>query len=365
MVDLVQKYAMLLVDYCLEIREGDRLLVQSTILAEPLVREVFRLATRAGAHVVTELEWREQQRIFYMESTRHQLEWLSPLQEKVFQDFEAYLYIRAPYNLREDQNIDNDKRKARSQATREMHEIYNRRTATRDLKRCLCQFPTQAAAQEAGMSLEEYEEFVYHACRLYDADPQVSWLKVRKTQQRFVDYLNQVDVIQFQKEGTDLKIRVKDRIWINSDGQTNMPSGEVYTAPHEDEVDGVITFDYPSVFRGCLVEGITLEVRKGEIMRWEAKNGQTVLDEIFTFEGSRRFGEVAIGTNYNIRIPTRNILFDEKIGGTIHMAIGQSYYQTGGKNSSPIHWDMISDMLNGGEIRADGELIYRNGQFLI
>lgn len=169
----------------------------------------------------------------------------------------------------------------------------------------------------------------------------------------------------FKKERTDITFSVEGRIWMNSDGQTNMPSGEVYTAPHEDNVNGTIFFDYPSIYRGHLVQGITLHVEQGEIVSWEAKTGQALLDEVFNTEGARRFGEVAIGTNYNIQKPTGNILFDEKIGGSIHMAVGQAYYQTGGKNTSPIHWDMISDMISEGEIWADGNLIYRNGKFLI
>jgi aminopeptidase len=362
---MVVEYAKLLVEYCLELKRGDRLMIQSTTLAEPLVREVYRAALQQGAHVLTDLEWREQQRIYYKEAQEHQLKWLSPNLEKVFPEFDAYLLIRAPFNLREDQHVDPEKRKIRSDATRHLHEAYSRRTAVRSLKRCLCQYPTQAAAQEAGMSLEEYEQFVFSACKLYDPDPKASWLEVRKTQQRLVDYLNQADLMQIRKENTDLTFRVKDRVWMNSDGQTNMPSGEIYTSPIEDQVNGVIHFDYPSIFQGHPVQGITLRVEAGKIVSWNAEIGQDLLDQIFAIEGASRFGEVAIGTNYNIQIPTRNILFDEKIGGSIHLAVGQTYYQTGGKNSSTIHWDMISDMRSGGEIWADGVKIYQDGLFLI
>lgn len=362
---MIEKYARLLVDYCLEIQPGDRLFIQSTTLAEPLVREVYRLAMRAGAHVVTDLEWREQSRIYYLEAERAQLEWLSPNQTRIFPEFEAYLYIRAPFNLREDQSTDPEKRIMRSRATSTINQIYSQRTADRSLKRCLCQYPTQAAAQEAGMSLEEYEHFVYTACRLYDEDPKASWLRVREEQQHIVDYLNQVHLMQFRKEDTDLTFSVKNRIWMNSDGQTNMPSGEVYTAPVEDGVNGDIYFDYPSIFRGHPVQGIRLQVVDGFIVDWSAKTGAKLLDEVFATEGARQFGEVAIGTNYHIQRATGNILFDEKIGGSIHMAVGQAYYQTGGKNASSIHWDMISDMRQDGEIWADGKMIYQKGKFLI
>ena len=364
-IPMYKKYAALLIDYCLEINPGDRLLIQSTTLAEPLVREVYRHAMRKGAHVVTELEWREQLNIFYSEANTSQLNWLSPLKTSVFPNFEAYLYIRAPFNLREHQSRNQDKLKIRSVATKEIDLAYQKRTATRSLKRCLCQFPTQAAAQEAGMSLEEFEAFVFKACRLNDSDPQASWLDVRKIQQKIVDYLNQVDQVTYRNQHSNLTFRVKDRIWMNSDGQTNMPSGEVYTAPIEDSVNGHIHFDYPSVFRGHPVEGITLHVTDGLITKWEAKVGKELLDQIFEIDGSQRFGEVAIGTNYHIQRPTKNILFDEKIGGTVHMAIGQSYLQTGGKNNSSVHWDMIADMRSGGEIWADGQKIYQDGQFLL
>lgn len=362
---MIKEYARLLVNYCLEIQHGDQLFIQSTTLAEPLVREVYRLAMQAGAHVITELEWREQSRIYFMESAPHQLEWLSPNSQKIFSEFDAYLHIRAPFNLREDQSTDPEKRKARNKATKAISQIYSNRTADRSLKRCLCQYPTQAAAQEAGMSLEEYQHFVYNACKLYDEDPKSSWLQVRNQQQDIVDYLNKVDIMRFRKEGTDLTFSVKDRIWMNSDGRTNMPSGEVYTAPIEDQVNGEIYFDYPSIFRGHPVQGIRLKVEHGFIIDWEARTGQKLLDEVFATEGGRQFGEVAIGTNYSIQMPTGNILFDEKIGGSIHMAVGQAYYQTGGKNTSSIHWDMISDMKADGEIWADGKLIYEKGKFLI
>lgn len=362
---MIAKYAKLLVDYCLEIKHGDRLFIQTTTLAEPLVREVFRLAMRKGAHVITDLEWREQNRIYYQEGDTEQLHWLSPNQRTIFSEFEAYLYIRAPFNLREGQNIDSDKRNQRSDATKDINEEYSRRTANRSLKRCLCQYPTQASAQEAGMSLEEYEHFVYSACKLFDEDPKASWLAVRANQQHIVNFLNQVNQITFRKEGTDITCKVKNRIWMNSDGQTNMPSGEVYTAPHENQVNGKVYFDYPSIYQGHPVQGISLTVEAGEIVAWEAKTGQKLLDEVFANEGARRFGEVAIGTNYDIQQATGNILFDEKIGGSFHMAVGQAYYQTGGKNTSPIHWDMISDLKKDGEIWADGELIYKKGKFLL
>ncbi|HKK79937.1 MAG TPA: aminopeptidase, partial [Phaeodactylibacter sp.] len=195
-------------------------------------------------------------------------------------------------------------------------------------------------------------------------DPMQSWLAVREKQQQIVDLLDSRQEVRYVGKGTDISFRTDGRKWINSDGRTNMPSGEVYTSPVEDSVNGVIHFSYPGIYMGREVEGVTLQVKDGYIEKWEAERGKDFLDELFQIEGTRRFGEAAIGTNYNINQMTKNILFDEKIGGTVHMAIGQSYLQAGGKNQSTVHWDMITDMTKEGEIHADGEKIYEKGRFL-
>lgn len=215
------------------------------------------------------------------------------------------------------------------------------------------------------MSLSEYEAFVFSACKLYSENPMEAWLQVRADQQRIVDHLNQCSTVRYVTEGTDISFSTKGRTWINSDGQNNMPSGEVFTSPVEDSVNGTVRFSYPGLYQGHEVEEVALSVKDGHIEKWEARRGKEFLDRIFQTPGARRFGEAAIGTNYDIQRMTKNILFDEKIGGTMHMAIGQSYLQCGGKNESSVHWDMITDMTHGGEVWADGELIYQNGKFLI
>lgn len=364
MKGILEKYAELLVHYCLEIKEGDQFYIRSTTLAEPLVREVYRSALRAGARVEIGLDIREQGRILMAEGQEAQLRYEPPMFKKAMEEFDAYLLIRAPFNLREEQGSDPEKMKIRQDGLKGINQAYFQRTATRELKRNLCQYPTQAAAQEAGMALEEYEQFVYGACKLFDEDPVESWGKVRQWQQQIVDLLATKDEIHYKGDGVDIRYRTKGRTWINSDGRTNMPSGEVYTSPLEDSVNGVIRFSYPAIYMGREVEEATLYVKDGYIEKWEARRGKDFLDQIFQMEGTRRFGEAAIGTNYNINRLTKNILFDEKIGGTVHLAIGQSYLQAGGKNQSPVHWDMITDMTNGGKIFADGEKIYENGRFL-
>ncbi len=364
MSEILTKYANLLVHYCMEIKPGDRLYVSSTILAEPLIREVYRAALKAGAAVDVDMDFREKNRMLINEGLPFAQEHVSPVYRAAMAEYEAFLNIKAPFNLREDQNLNAENAGMRRKALQPMQQDYFRRTATRALKRNLCLFPTDAGAQEAGMSLEEYQHFVYSACRLYDDNPMESWLAVRRSQQQIVDLLNSRESVRYTGDGIDIRFSTKGRTWINSDGQTNMPSGEVYTSPVENSVNGTVHFTYPSIYGGREVEGVTLWVKDGYIEKWEARRGKEVLDDVFQIEGTRRFGEAAVGTNYRINRFTKNILFDEKIGGTIHMAVGQSYLQTGGKNQSAVHWDMIADMMNGGMIFADDEKIYENGNFL-
>lgn len=361
---IIEKYAQLLVNYCVNLQPGERLYIQSSTLADPLVREVYRHALRAGGNPVVAMGFRDQGSIKMEEAEGEQLKFVNPLYAEAMQNYEAYIYIRAPYYSQAPKKADFKKQKIASEAVAPFRKIYSERTAKLDMKRSLCEYPTIAHAQNAGMSLEEYADFIYHACHLYDENPQAAWEARSVMQQQIVDLLNTKEEIHYKGEGIDIKFNVKGRTWINSDGKTNMPSGEVYSAPIENSVNGTIHFAYPSMFMGQEVEGITLWVKDGKVEKWEAKKGAELLDRIFAIDGARYFGEVAIGTNMRIQQPVKNILFDEKIGGTVHMAVGQTYLQCGGKNQSSIHWDMIADMKNGGEIFADGEKIYDSGEFL-
>ncbi len=369
MTSILNKYASLLVNYCLELKAGEKLFITTTILAEPLVKEVFREATRNGVRVEIDFSFSDQSKIFSDLAPDDLLKSEPLFYRHAMENFDAFLNIRAPYNLNETNNIDPDKRKVRSAAMSKINQIYFDRTSRRGekdgLKRSLCQFPTQASAQKANMSLEEYSEFVFNACHLFADDPAGEWVKIRNDQQRIKEYLDDVKNVNYKADHTDISFSVEGRTWINSDGQTNMPSGEVFSAPVENSVEGKVHFTFPSIYMGQDVSGITLWVEQGKIIKWEAEQGQDLLDQVFSIPGANYFGEVAIGTNYKIQRATRNILFDEKIGGTIHMAVGQSYKQCGGLNQSSIHWDMITDMTTSGEIYADGKLIYEKGKFLI
>lgn len=365
MRSIYEKYANLLSSYCLQVKKGDKVFIKSTYLAEPLLQELVKEVCLAGGIPVLDIEIQGQEKIIFDNSEAHQLEWINPLSKYVMEEFDCYLVIRAPFNSYDSQGIDPAKRKISSEARKPLMKTYMERTGTYDLRRSLCQFPTQSSAQDAGMGLKEYENFVFNACNLFYEDPIAEWKKLSKRQESIVKHMNKCTKVHYKGKDIDIQFSTEGRIWINSDGKTNMPSGEVYTAPVENSVNGYVRFSHPSIYMGTLVEDIQLEVKDGEVVKWDAKRGKELLDKVFDIPGARRFGEAAVGTNFNIDRFTKNILFDEKIGGTIHMAIGQSYHQCGGKNDSAIHWDMIADMTDGGEIFADGEKVYENGKFLI
>ncbi len=360
-----EKYAELLVRYSLDIKPGDKLLVVSTYLSEPLVREVYKEALRAGAHPETWIALNGITRALYDVGSDAQLRHVSPLFLHAVQHFQAVLTIRAPFNTKELQTVDPAKKEMTAVAETDMKKIFRERAAAGDLKWTICEFPTDAQAQECGLSRADYERFVLDACFVNDPDPQARWRDVHNAQQHVVDFLNTKERIRFKGSDIDMAFSTRGRRWINSDGRHNMPSGEIFTSPVDDSVEGYVRFSYPGIYMAQEIEDVRLEVRAGRVVSAQAAKGKELLETILRIPGADRFGEAAIGTNKGITRFTKNILFDEKIGGTIHMALGSAYGEAGGTNQSPVHWDLIADMATDGEIHADGEVIYRKGDFLI
>lgn len=365
MVDIYKKYAQLLTNYCLNIQKGHKVYIRSTYLAEPLLQALQIEILKNGGIPVFDISFAEKSNIALTYSNKEQLEYIEPNTIEGFTKFDAFLSIQAPFNLKETKNVDSEKRNIQTNATKDIMKVYSVRSTDGSMRRSLCVYPTHAAAQEAGMSLREYENFVFDACNLFEPDPIAAWTNLGSNQQKYVDRLNKAKMVQYIGPNIDIRFSVEGRTWINSDGKSNMPSGEVFSAPVENSVNGKVKFTMPSIYMGNEVHDVTLEVKNGEVVQWSASQGKEFLDKIFQIPGAKYFGEVAVGTNYKIQQLTKNILFDEKIGGTIHMAIGQSYHHCGGKNDSTVHWDMITDMKVGGEILADGEVIYKNGAFII
>jgi aminopeptidase len=360
----LDKYARLLVEYCTEVRKLDEVLISASIEAMPLVRELWREIVSRGAYPRLVIADDVLTEIFYRYAPRELLEYLSPIDKFIAEKINVRISILSPTHTKPLISVDPEKISVRSKATKELTEIFMRRDASGDLRWVVAPYPTNALAQEANMTPLEFEEFVYKALKLYEHDPVQAWINQAKMQERVIRLLSKVDELHIVTENTDLLVKVGGRAWINDDGKNNMPGGEVFTAPHEDSVEGYIVFEYPAVYRGYEVEGVKLVFRRGEVVEASAIKGEEFLKKMLaTDEGARRVGEFAFGLNYDITRFTKEILFDEKIGGTIHMALGAAYPRTGGRNSSAIHWDMVKDMRRG-KIYADKDLIYENGRFI-
>lgn len=352
-------------DYCLSIKPGDKVYIQSTTLAIPLLQALHEDILKRNAIPVLNMLFEKQEQLENKYAHDDFIKYINPQYQQAIESFNAYLYIRAPFEIIDYVPMPAAYQKLRRQVYSDIQQTYSKRTGTRDLRRTLCQYPTQAGAREADLSLGDFDQFIADACFLNEENPALSWTRLGLNQQHLVDYLQSVKQVTYINSNTHIHFSTEGRTWINSDGKNNMPSGEVYTSPVEDSVSGFIYFDYPFLYQQQTIQGVRLEVENGVILKGEADEGNALLQEILEVPGARQFGEVAIGTNSHITRPSKNILFDEKMAGTVHMAIGQSYLQCGGKNESAVHLDMIAEMKDSGQIWADGKLIYEKGLFKI
>jgi aminopeptidase len=361
----VRKMAEVITGYSLALRERQLAVLRFEPAGFPLVVEVYRLALEAGAHPVLRAQYQELDELRFRVASDEQLSYVSDIDRLETEAVDARLSVRASENVKGLAGVDPVKQALVTQARKPLFERVMERRGKGELATCLTQFPTRAYAQLAGMSLAEYEDFVFRACFVDRDDPVAEWRRVSAEQQRYVDLLDKVGRLRFEAGGTDLAMSVSGRKWINSDGKANFPSGEVFTAPVEDSVNGRIEFDIPAIYLGHAVEGITLEFRDGRVVAATAGQGEEFLVRMLdSDEGARVLGEAAFGLNYAITHPTGNILFDEKIGGTVHFAVGAGYPDSGSRNKSAIHWDMIRSM-KPGRVQADGELIYEDGRFTV
>ena len=361
----IERLADVLISYSTEVREGDLVVVESTALAEPLVRETYRRIVAAGGHPEVRLAADGVNEALLNEGSEKQLEWLSPAREEDVERATVRLVLMADFNTRTLTGVDPARQAVAQRARRRLGDRLLERAANGELRWCVTLFPTQAAAQDAGMSLEEYERFVYRAGLLDEPDPVASWRSFGERLARVADALETRQELRIVAEGTDLRLRVGGRTWIPSCGKENFPDGEIFTGPVETSVEGEISFTFPAAFQGRVVEGVRLRFEGGDVVAAEATRGQAFLDEMLALDsGARRVGEFAFGMNEAIGEFTLNTLFDEKIGGTAHLALGKSYVETGGRNTSALHWDLVCDLRERSEVYADGELVYRDGRFL-
>ena len=352
-------FAELLCGYCLEVEPGQIVLVQSTTLAAPLLLELQRAILQRDAWPVLRAEIPGATRGFYTHARDRHLDDVSDLAYTEAKKVKASLGIQAPADAHELVGIDPERIARYARARRPIRE------ATMKRRWCTTVWPTEALAERAGMSLREYAAFVRGALFLDRPDPIAEWGRLRAFQDELIARLRTAREIRIEAEGTDLRLDVSRRTWVNSDGKRNMPSGEVFTGPHETSANGHVRFTVRSAPAGVDVDGVELELRDGEVVAASATVGDDYLQRALqTDDGARRLGELGIGTNFGIGRPTGTILFDEKIGGTVHLALGRSYTETGGRNASALHWDLICDLRDGGLLSMDGEPLLRDGRFV-
>ena len=360
-----ERFGRLIAEYCLDLRPREHLLIRAGIPGLEGIRSLYKAAVERGAFPIVLFSDSVMSELFYRHAPRELLEFESPLELLIQERVEATARIISSDHTKPLTSADPEKLRLRSRAMRRLSEVFMRRDSEGSLKWVVTIYPTPADAQEAGFAPLEWREFIFKAMKLDRPDPVAEWRRFAEEQRRIRDALSKADELRLEGPGISLTVRVGGRTWIEDDGRNNMPGGEVFTAPHEDATEGTVAFDYPAVWRGIEVEGVKLVFKRGRVVEATAQKGEEHLRKLLdTDEGARVLGEFAFGLNYDITRHTKQILLDEKIGGTIHMALGAAYPRTGGKNQSSIHWDMVKDMKKA-TVKADGDTIYQNGNFLL
>ena len=367
MTSINEKYACVLVDYSTKVKEGDLVIIRTdSPLSQPLIKEIYKLCLKRGAHPLVRSGMGELSETFIKYASEDQLKYIDPMTKLEYEKADVFISIGAPINVKNMARADKKKMAIQSASRSGLSETLMKRTAEGKARWVIADYPTPALAQEGKMSLDDYREFLESACYLDLENPIEKWKEIGKSQQRIADYLNTTSKLRITGEKTDITFSTQGRKWISCDGINNFPDGEIFTSPVEDSAQGEIYFDFPAIYRGSEAHKIHLKLENGKVVEASAERGEDFLLSMLDMdEGSRFVGEIAIGTNERVKDVTGNILFDEKIGGSIHMAVGASYPETGGKNVSGLHWDIIKNMKEGGKIYADEKLIYENGEFLI
>lgn len=370
----ISNLARILVGYSSKVQHGDLVAVLGQPPAAPLIREIFREVLKAGGHpyfldrgnpsTLPGLEGLAD--VFLQEATDEQLSHEDQILSLVVNDFDVYIHVLSSFNTRSFSNIDPDRFAKQLKSSGSLSKIISKRHAAGKIKRLVTLYPTHAFAQDAEMSLTEFESYVYRTTFSDQKDPVSEWNKFHDFQEELIAWLEGKEQVLIQGPNADLSLSINSRRFLNADGTQNMPSGEIYTSPVEDSANGWIRFSYPIVVKGRECEGIELNFEDGQVVKATATKGEEFLLANLNMDpGARYLGEFAFGTNKYIDRFIKNILFDEKIGGTIHLALGFGFPEIGSINESALHWDMICDMRDGGQVFVDGELFYDSGEFLV
>lgn len=364
--DFAVKMAKIMTEYSQPISKGDLVLIQGAAEAVPMAQALYEAVLRRGGHPFVIGGVPGLQDVYWEIAEEHQLTYVNPIVLNAIETIDVTFNIFANANTKARNRTDPQRMALAQKSMKPIMETYMRRVGAGDLRWCILPYPTNSDAQEAEMSLTQYTSFVYKACGLHLDNPVDHWKSVRDQQLRLTEYLADKSKAVIKGPGIDMNFNFKDRVWVSAHGDSNFPDGEIFTGPIEDSVNGTVEFNLRTVYGGREVNGVKLEFKDGKVVAASAeKNEDFLLTQLDLDDGSRFLGEFAIGTNWDIQDVTGSTLFDEKIGGTLHMALGRSIPDTKGVNVSAVHWDMVHDMKDGGEIYIDGELFYRAGEFMI
>ncbi len=362
----LEKWAKALTGYSVEVQPGQTVAINGGIAAAPLLREVYREVIARGGNPVLLPSLDGVQRELLLNGSDDQLAFISPVERFVREQADVVINVMAETNTKRLSAVAPERQATFQKARRPLFETFMERAASNALDWTLTLYPTDAYAQDAEMDTEEYTGFVLAACKLDRDDPVAAWLELKAEQQRLIDWLDGKREVHLTGPEIDLTLSIEGRTWINSDGKRNFPSGEIFTGPVETSVNGTVRFSFPVVTAGREIQDIRLRFENGKVVdATAARNEDFLIQTLDTDEGARFLGEFAFGTNFDISRFTKNILFDEKIGGTVHMAVGLGYPETGSVNKSAVHWDMICDLREGGQVDVDGQPFMRDGAFVI
>ena len=362
----VTNLARILVQHSAGVSEGDICTIEGESAAEPLLQAVYEEVLRAGGNPIVQMAMEGQSSAYFEFASDAQLEWVSPLAEWAVDNADVRIAVMASQNTRALSQVPPERQTKRQAATQHLMKRAMERSAEGSYRWALTLFPTHAYASEAGLSLTAYEDFYYGACLADEEDPVAAWRRQSEETERLKDWIEGRSEVHVTGEGTDLRLGIEGRTFIAAGGKHNMPDGEFFTGPVEDSAEGEVSFHLPASYAGRQVSGVRFRLQGGKVVDASAEKGEEFLIEMLdTDAGARRLGELGIGTNYGIEDGTGEILLDEKIGGTVHLALGRSYPETGGVNESAIHWDMICDLRRGGRIEVDGEALQEDGRFVV
>jgi aminopeptidase len=358
--------AKILVGYSTKVGEGDTVVIDGESAAEPLLLAIYEETLKAGGNPILNVSIDGQSAAYFKHAADAQLEWVSPFTKWVTEEADVRISVGASTNTRELSGVPPERQTRRQAATGKLMKRSMERSAEGSFRWCYTLFPTGAYASEAEMSLADYEDFYFGACLADDGEPLSAWKRASEECNRLSDWIEGHEEVRVTAPGTDIRLGIAGRKFIPCDGEHNMPDGEFFTGPVEDSVEGEVSFHLPAVIGGREVSGVRLRFEAGKVVDASAERGEEFLVKLLdTDEGARRLGELGIGTNYAIDRGTREVLLDEKIGGTVHMAVGASYPESGGTNESAVHTDMVCDLRLGGKLEVDGEVMQEDGKFVV